>query len=107
MAEPTLQEVFGANATQDATTITINKNDLTGLTPSATNTGESLFVSIIQTARNNLTETNFDNNIDQSVYIEKGLPNYTTRNEVDYRTDSLTINLSKIDLNNVINPNDY
>lgn len=107
MAEPTLQEIFGANATQNETTVTISKADLTGLTPSATNSAESLYVAISLTAKNYLTEANFENNIDQSIYIEDGLSSFTTRNESAYRTDQLTLNLSRIDTSNVINPNEY
>ncbi len=49
MAEPTLQQVFGANVTQDANTITISKADLAsvGLTASANNRGEQLFTAIL------------------------------------------------------------
>ncbi|MBE9050651.1 hypothetical protein IQ243_09535 [Nostocales cyanobacterium LEGE 11386] len=44
MAEPTIAQVFGDNATQDTNTITITKADLvsTGLTASANNTAEWL-----------------------------------------------------------------
>lgn len=49
MAEPTLTQVFGSGATQDATTITISKSDLTeiGLTPDANNSAESLLIAEI------------------------------------------------------------
>lgn len=107
MAEPTLQEIFGSNATQDETTITIDKADLAGLTPSASNTGESIYVAISLTAKSYLTETNFEANIDQSIYIEDGLSSFTTRNETAYRTDQLTINLSRLDTTNAINPDNY
>ncbi|MBC1242280.1 hypothetical protein GNE10_35350, partial [Nostoc sp. 2RC] len=58
MAEPTLTQVFGANATQDATTITITKADLTGvgLTAASENTAESLFTAIVLKAQTALTE---------------------------------------------------
>jgi hypothetical protein len=60
MPEPTLQQVFGASATQTATTITITKADFVsiGLTPSATNTSEALYVALLLFAANNLTEAN-------------------------------------------------
>ena len=107
MAEPTLQQIFGANATQDATTITISKADLFGLTASASNTGESILVSINLTARNYLTEANYVSNIDQSIYIEDGLSSFTTREDTAYRQDQITFNLAKIDTSNAINPDDY
>ena len=107
MAEPTLQQIFGANATQDATAITISKADLIGLTADANNTGESVLVSINLTARDYLTEANYDSNIDQSIYLEDGLSSFTTREDTAYRQDQITINLTKIDTSSAINPDDY
>lgn len=45
----TLQDVFGANSTQDSNTLTVSKSDLisAGLTPVATNTAESILIAII------------------------------------------------------------
>ncbi|MFK0729991.1 MAG: hypothetical protein ACFKPT_25105 [Gloeotrichia echinulata GP01] len=45
----TLQQFFGENASQTATTLTISKVDLTavGLTPTAANTAESLLTALI------------------------------------------------------------
>jgi hypothetical protein len=45
----TLQQLFGVSVSQDETTLTILKNDLVsvGLTPSTTNTAESLLAAII------------------------------------------------------------
>ncbi|WYL93424.1 MAG: hypothetical protein HEQ35_05715 [Gloeotrichia echinulata IR180] len=45
----TLQQFFGENASQTATTLTISKVDLTavGLTPTAVNTAESLLTALI------------------------------------------------------------
>jgi hypothetical protein len=57
MAEFTLQQVFGAGATQTATLLTINKADLPGLTALASNTAESLLVGLIVIWLANLTET--------------------------------------------------
>ncbi|MEH2371950.1 hypothetical protein [Nostoc sp.] len=57
MAIATLQQVFGANATQDATTVTIHKADLTGLTPSATNTADSILGGIIAQAETNIPDS--------------------------------------------------
>lgn len=107
MAEPTLQQLFGTNAIQDATTITITKADLIGLTAAANNTAESIYVSLNLTAKNYLTEANFDSNIDQSIYIEDGLSSFITRNDTAYRSDQMTINLTKVDTSSTINPDDY
>ena len=109
MAEPTLAEVFGANATQNESTLTISKSDLAaiGLTPKVENTGESLFASIIALAQQNLTEDNRDTNIDQSVTITDNLPSLVTRNDDNYRQESKTINFEKKDDQSTFNPNDY
>lgn len=111
MAEPTLQEIFGAGATQDANSLIIDKADLAavGLTADANNTAESLYLAINLLAQKYLTETNFDSNIDQSVYVETGLSSFTNRGENNeaYRTDQLLINLAKLDTDADLNPDDY
>ncbi|MEH2437372.1 MAG: hypothetical protein V7K25_24580 [Nostoc sp.] len=109
MAEPTLQQIFGANATQTSTTITITKADLPRLTPSATNTAESLLTGILLKAEEPLSQANFDSNLDQSIYISDGFPSFTNRgaNNDKYRVDQLTINLAKLDTSSAIDPDDY
>ena len=47
MQNLTLQQIFGANATQTATTLTITKADLSGLTSAANNRAEQTFVAIL------------------------------------------------------------
>ncbi|MCC5606647.1 hypothetical protein LC612_07565 [Nostoc sp. CHAB 5834] len=109
MVELSLTDIFGAGATQDASTITIQKSSLPRLTPSANNTAESLFTGIVLKGQTNLTQTNFDTNIDQSIYIGNGFPSFTNRgvNNEQYRIDQLTINLAKLDTGSVIDPDDY
>lgn len=109
MAEPTLQQVFGAGATQDATTFTIAKADLTavGLTASATNTAESLMVAILLLAKDYLTAANFENNLDQSITIEESFKNLVTRNNQTFRQNSYSVNLHKLDTDSTIDPDDY
>ncbi|WYL97416.1 MAG: hypothetical protein HEQ35_29690 [Gloeotrichia echinulata IR180] len=109
MAEPTLQQVFGAGASQTATTFTITKADLLRLTASASNTAEQLLSAILITAQSYLTQTNFDVNIDQSLVIADGYTSNTVRgtNNTQYRIDQLTISLSKIDTQKTIVPDDY
>ncbi|MBW4556407.1 MAG: hypothetical protein KME59_10785 [Trichormus sp. ATA11-4-KO1] len=110
MAEPTLQQVFGANATQDINSITISKTDLAavGLTANATNTAESLLIAINLLAKTYLTQANFDANIDQSIIVENGFSSFTTRgvNNDSYRTDQLTVTLAKLD-SSTLDPDDY
>jgi hypothetical protein len=109
MAEPTLQEVFGAAAVQDANTLTISKADLaaTGLTPSANNKAESLLVALIQLARVQLTPTNQETNADQSITLEDSFDSIVSRNNQNYRQKTISLNLQKLDTANTINPNDY
>ncbi len=107
MPEPTLQQIFGSNATQDATTITLNKSDL-GITASSA-TGEAILAGVILKAEAYLTQANFDANTDQSIYISDGFSSFTTRgtNNTSYRVDQRTINLAKIDSGATLDPNNY
>ena len=59
MPEPTLTDVFGANATSGAVLLTINKEDLasTGLIADEGNSAESLVVALVMKFANTLTET--------------------------------------------------
>lgn len=111
MAEPTLIQVFGANATQDATTLTISKADLVsiGLTPSANNTAESLLLAIVLKFKVILTDTARDTNADQSVAVVEGFsPSITTRNNTTYLRNTISVEVDKILTGaNVIDPDDY
>lgn len=109
MAEPTLTQVFGAGATQTATTITIVKADLPGLTASATNRAESLIVGILLKALPGLTKAGFEADTNQNIYIESGYPAFSFRgtNNDSYRIDQLTVNLAKLDTLATIDPDDY
>jgi hypothetical protein len=107
MAEPTLTEVFGANAAQTSTTITITKADLTGLTASANNTAESLFVAILLKAASYLTDTNLQANSDQSISIESSFDSIVTRNNTSYRQKTYSVNLQKLDPTTEVDPDDY
>jgi hypothetical protein len=111
MPKPTLAEVFGANATQNATTLTLSKSDLAsvGLTTSATNSAESLLAAIILKSKEYLSQTNFDLNIDQSTVVGTGFKSTTVRgtNNTQYLTDQLTLTLAKIDPLSPLDPDDY
>lgn len=109
MSEPTLSSVFGDGASQTSTTLTISKADLPGLTATANNTAESLLVALLLKAKAGLSQENFDQNIDQSVYISTGYPSFTFRgqNNDSYRIDQFTINLAKPDIEAEIDPDDY
>ena len=109
MAEPTFESVFGASAIQDLGSITIAKSDLPGLTASASNTAESLVVAILLKLQSALSQSNFDTNLDQSIYIDNGFPNFAFRGPENsqYRVDQLTVNFAKADTGGAIDPDDY
>lgn len=109
MAEPTLTQIFGANATQTATELILNKADFAaiGLTADAANTAESLFAAIVALGQQYLFEANRDLNEDQSIYIEDGLPNLITRTDGTYRQQSKNIIFEKVDTQSTFDPDDY
>jgi hypothetical protein len=111
MAEPTLIEVFGAGATQTATTITILKSDLTGLTASANNTAEGIFSAIVKKASNNLTSANYGTNSDQSITIAAGFDSISYRTisniQTAYLQNQVTINFAKVQSSPGITPDSY
>lgn len=109
MPEPTLIQVFGSGATQSATTLSINKADLTavGLTAIIDNSAESLLVAIMLLAKNHLTTTNFGTNLDQSTTIEEGFETLTTRGTSSVRQKQLNFNLYKVEPTVTIDPDDY
>ncbi len=111
MAEPTLQQVFGANATQNSTTLTISKADLAvvGLTASATNTAESLIVALMLLAGLYLKPTNQDTvNTDIQVTIaDSGFPQLVSRNSAQWRQVTYNVNLQTADNGFAIDPDNY
>jgi hypothetical protein len=110
MTKPTLQQVFGSNASQDATSVTISKADLTsvGLVAGANNTAESLLVALILKAAAYLSPTNQDSNPDIQVTVEQStFPSIVVRNNQNYRQTTFNVNLQTIDVNSAVNPNNY
>ncbi|MBD2495006.1 hypothetical protein [Nostoc sp. FACHB-280] len=110
MAEPTLTNVFGTGATQDASTLTISKSALAtvGLTASGSNSAESLFVAIILLAQSYLNDTNQANNINQSVSISTAsTPSFVSRDNTTYIRDSIAIEIDKLAPTLTIDPDDY
>jgi hypothetical protein len=110
MAEPTLVQVFGTNASQTASELVIQKSDLAsvGLTASATNTGESLIVALLQLAKAELNTTKQETNTDiQVTIVDDATPTIIVRNNANYRQLSLTINLETPDTGSTIDPDNY
>lgn len=104
MAEPTF---FGTGFSQTATTFTITKADLPGLTATSTNTQESLLVALLLKAKASLTQAAADTNPDQGVVVEDGFASIVTRGETEYQRRSLTVNLDKVNASIEIDPDDY
>ncbi|MBW4642921.1 MAG: hypothetical protein KME23_07985 [Goleter apudmare HA4340-LM2] len=110
MAEPTLSQVFGSNATQDSTTFTISKADLASvsLTASANNTAESLVVAILLKAAAYLKDSSQQLDPDIQVTIaDSGFPQIITRNNIQYRQVTFNVNLQTVDTGFVLDPDDY
>lgn len=109
MTEPTLVFVFGAGATQDANSITIQKASLAtkGLVPTAQNSAEGLFVAIMLVAADALPPEKLATNPDQSISIEKGFESLETRGNETYRQTTFNINLQKLAPTTPIRADDY
>jgi hypothetical protein len=111
MAKPTIQDVFGAGATQTATTITILKSDLPTLTASASNGGEQMFMAMLLRAEQNLTVAARNTDLDRSIAIERGFDQVLSRTvgtvTNEYYQGGLTISAQKINTNSAIDADDY
>ncbi|MCC5629082.1 hypothetical protein LC613_13760 [Nostoc sphaeroides CHAB 2801] len=110
MAEPTLVQVFGAGATQDASTLTIQKSALAdkGLTISASNTAESLLAAIVLLTSSYLNETSQATNTDIQITIaDSGYPQIITRNSIQYRQTTYNVNFQKVDDSTTLDPDNF
>ncbi len=111
MSEPTLQEIFGAGATQTATTLTILKADLPGLTASATNGGEQLVAGLVSKLQATLTPTNQAASPEQNITVVAGFDSITYRTiaGISKQFYQRVYNVSLQSLNNPtpIDPNAY
>lgn len=107
MAEPTLTQVFGENATQTATTLTITKADL-DLTASGANTAESLLAAIIKKSLDHLTEENRAASPTQQQIssIDNGDQIYSD-GITDYLVRSIVIQFFRDYSVSTLNPDDY
>ncbi|OYD93133.1 hypothetical protein CDG76_20790 [Nostoc sp. 'Peltigera membranacea cyanobiont' 210A] len=118
MAEPTLVQVFGTGTVRLANAAAAPSAGLfipdsalqgAGLATPSTATAEGHLVAIAVNAKNYLTQTNFDANIDQSLIVADGFSSFTTRgtDSTAYRQDQLTLSLAKIDTGSTIDPDNY
>jgi hypothetical protein len=107
MPKHTLQELFGASATQTATTITITKADFATLAASVNNTGSQLFSALLLRAKDIATQAAYDADTTKTIYASAGFSSFTTRGTISSRNDQITFNLTKPDSSAVLDPDDY
>jgi len=109
MTVKTLQNIFGANAAQTATTITITKADLasTGFTPATSNTADSILAAIIAYAETNAPDSTAQTDPTQTVGISDGYLSVTNINNVNYLVSPKTINFYSTFAGGTFNPNNY
>jgi hypothetical protein len=110
MTEATLQEVFGASATQDGTTITILKSDL-DMTVAAVNRGEQVFAAIVKKGSAVFTQAAFDIDDTRSITIEPGYDSLKYRT-INAATTTLlqkqvVIGFHQVQATSGINPDNY
>lgn len=78
-----------------------------GLTNPTTSTAESHIVAILKLLKNNLTQTTYDSDNDNSIYVTDGFASFTTRGTTLYRVDQIILNLAKIDTQSTLDPTAY
>ena len=109
MTIPSLTDIFGAGATQTATTVTIAKADLPGLTATATNNGQQIFTALLLKAAAKLTTANRTSDPDIKITIDYGgqtiFPIANSQN-LD-RQDSYSVLLYKQVPRADVDPDDY
>ncbi len=109
MAEPTLEEIFGVNATQTATDLIIKKADLeeVGLTPNVSNTAESLVVALVLKMKLKLNATNQEADPDIQVTIGN-LQKFTRfRNSQNYDQYTSSIAFETPSDEAILDPDDF
>jgi len=110
MPEPTLADVFGTGAVQDANTVTIQKSALAtkGLAPTAANTAESLLVALVMLGADKLTETaRATDAVNRNVSILYSGQDLIEVSGINYRRDAFSLLLYKQQPLATLNPNDY
>lgn len=109
MPVPTLQNVFGAAATQTATTITIPKASLPTLTAIADNNGQEVFVGIMLLAASYFTTAARDADPDRQIEVTyEGQTIFSIPNSTNLdRQDTFTTVLHKTVARAEVDADDY
>ena len=110
MSEPTLNDLFGAGATQNGSSITILKSDLP-MTASAVNRGEQILAAIAKKTATYLTPETFSTDIDRNIEIDPGFDSLVYRTiggvtETLLQTQ-LVFNFTKPQTSAGVTPDDY
>jgi hypothetical protein len=117
MAQPTLQEVLGANATQTPTAITLSKADYAnnvtvdgvtygGLTANSSNNGEQILTAILISALQNLTIANRLADFDHSIEIVNQGQDIVAQNATSYRRYVMSVRFYKAEALAALDPDD-
>jgi hypothetical protein len=118
MTVKTVEQVFGTGAQRLASGATTPSAGLfipdsalisAGLATPSTATAERHLVAVIINAKSALTQTGFDADTDQKVYVSTGFASFVNRgtNNDSYRLDQLTFNLAQLDQLSTIDPDNY
>jgi hypothetical protein len=121
--QPTLIQVFGANATQTSTDLIIKKADLVdvGLTTSATNEAEKLLVAVIKLAAIFLSQNKRDGsttptvtaNPEQNIAIVlDSIPQFPSRDDgtgnfIVYERKTYSVQMDRLYIDTEIDPDNY
>lgn len=108
MAEYTLADIFGAGATQDISTLTIQKSSLPGLTADSADSAESLLVGLMLLWLTSLTEVNrlADETNRQITFSDAGVDIVSGQVDNFFRR-SYALSLYKIFAIAALDPDDY
>jgi hypothetical protein len=110
MAKATLQEIFGINATQNSTALTLTKADFNsvGLNDlSSDDSAESLLLAIILRAKDKLTETFRDTNNDELLAFVNGFDSLSERNNNQYLRKQIILEIDLLLANSTIDPDNF
>lgn len=104
-----LAQVFGNNATQDATSLTLNKADFAdvSLTAEAANTAQALVAAQFLKWAAVLTEENQNLDSSQLITINRDLESITTRGGNTYTRVTYSINFDKLTPTITIDPDSF
>jgi hypothetical protein len=116
MAEKSLVQILGTGATRLASAAAAPSNGLfipdslliaAGLTTPTTATAEAHIVALLKILKTNLTQTAYDLDTDNSIYLSDGFASFTNRGITQYRIDQIIVNLSKVDTSSLLDPTLY